>query len=300
MKDMDNIAKPFHCNDPLTFNYLKYLTNTGDVGSQEAGIFSYANWISTHVEFLGKILKIPDFSDYLVDRLMVYLGDFMRGDVVKEYLEEQYEILNTEVTQSFLMFNTGGTGTFRNIVKSYCDFFYARPKEVYQHVADFYHLGYVIPMTTKGFGLPVSINDIPLTEGDFSGACFSDYSIRLNSGDEHTGWIMHIKYNDNTNYSYSFDSPDISIIPKQLQTYYVGDISCIEFETCPIEQISTSLYTKKTHNSCDEIDAVYSINGHMTSHYNFMPRIIHYTNGKSIKVSNREEYSKKVLKTIQH
>ena len=284
MKDMDNIAKPFRCNDPVTFNYLKYLTNTGSAGSQESNIHLISSWISTHVEFLGGIVTMPGFSDYLVDKLMVYMGDFMRGDVVHEYLEEQFDLLNTEVSQLFLMLKTGGIGTFREIINSYSDFFYARPNEVYQHIADFFHLGNVIPMKTIGYGAAVSINDIPLTEGDFNGACFSNRAVRLNSGDEHMGWIMHIKSEDKTIKSCVFESSIISVIPMEYQTSVIENITCLEFETCPMEQISVSLSKAIPSQLDKKIDAIYTVDGKVFKNQKNKPSIIRYKDGTTKKL----------------
>lgn len=279
MKDMDMINAVFRCTSPLTFNYLKYLTNTSELGSQEYDLHQSNTWIWPSIKLIGKIVTMPGFQEALVDRLMVFMGDFMRGDVLQKYLDAQYESLNTEVTQSLIMLKTCWERTFYNSVQNYKNFFYARPAEVYQHVTDYYHLGHVIPMKTTGLGLSVSINDIPLTEGDFNGACFSDRAIRLDSGDENTGWLMHVKRTDNLVISYGFETPNLNLIPKDYQPSANESIASIEFEVCPINEVSTII--KEISSQCNigshEIDAIYSIDGKTAiNRKSGAPYIIHY------------------------
>lgn len=279
MKDMDMINVAFRCTNPLTFNYLKYLTHTGEPGSQEDDLYQSAEWIWSRVKLIGKFLDMPDFRDALVDRLLVFMGDFMRADVLQSYLETQFELLNSEVTPSLVMLN-GGQNTFRNTIQKDVAFFRDRPGEVCQHIADYYHLGTVIPMTTVGYGLSVSINDIPLTEGDFNGACFSDRAIRLNSGKKNMGWIMYVRRSDNVVDSYGFENSMVSVAPK-----YVGDdISSITFETCAINDIPTSIRTIPSRQHSREIDAVYTLDGKKSSCREKALRIIHYSDGQSKKV----------------
>ena len=86
MKDMDMINVAFRCTDPLTFNYLKFLTNTGEAGSQEYSMHQTSSWIWPRMQLMGKLLYIPEFRDLLIDRLQVFMGDFMRWDVLDKYL----------------------------------------------------------------------------------------------------------------------------------------------------------------------------------------------------------------------
>ena len=285
MKDMDVIGSTFRCTDPVKFNYLNYLTNTGEPGSQEKALHQTWTWIWKPIQLVGKIVAMPVFRELLVDRLMVFLGDFMRHDAIQIYLDEQYERLDTEITKSLMMLKTGGTKTFYNTIQKYIGFFRERQAEVYQHIADFYHLGYVIPMTTVGSGHPVIINGIPLTEGDFNGSCFSDYTIRLNSGDENTGWIMHISNNNNSVASYGFESPDINIIPKYYQDFGDESIVSIEFETCAIKEIAICIKNIIKQQGRHEISAIYTYDGKKASNNMVStPHIIHYKDGHSKKV----------------
>lgn len=241
MKDMDMIGVAFRCTDPVKFNYMKYLTNTGEPGSQEYNLHQTWPFIWKKMKLMGKILSMPGFREPLVDRLMVFMGDFMRHDIIQSYLNGQYEQLNTEATESLLMLQVGYSKTFHNRIVKCIDFFQNRIPEVCQHVADFYHLGYVIPMTIAAYGQHISINGIPLTEGDFNGACFSNYTIRLNSNDERIGWIMHIRSKDGAVTKYGFKSPDINITPSDYQKAEDENIASIEFEACELEQIEVSV-----------------------------------------------------------
>ena len=96
-------------------------------------------------------------------------------------------------------------------------------------------------MTIAAYGQHISINGIPLTEGDFNGACFSNYTIRLNSNDERIGWIMHIRSKDGAVTKVGFKSPDINITPSDYQKAEDENIASIEFEACELEQIEVSV-----------------------------------------------------------
>lgn len=286
MKDMDMINVAFRCSDPLTFNYLQFLTHSGKPDSQEDKIHQNNAWIWPRMNLLGKLIAMPEFRDLLIDRLIVFMGDFMRGDILQNYLEMQFEALNSEVTPSLQMLKQGGKNTFYNAIQKDIEFFYERPAIVYQHIADFYNLGTVIPMITKNNGLPVSINDIYLTEGDFNGACFSDRSIRINSGNEKIGWIMHVKNVKNVINRFCFESSAINICPKE---YISSDdeIQSIEFEACAISELPTSLVTSPHQYTDCKIDAIYTFDGKKSSHHTKYPYIIHYTDGHSEKAWKR-------------
>lgn len=287
MKDMDQINSTHRCKDPLTFNYLKYLTNTGEPGSQEENINQIASFIWPRVQLLGKLVVMPGFRDALVDRLMVFMGDFMRGDILQNYMEAQFAILDPEVTPSLQMLKAGDKNTFYKAIEKNVVFFYEHPAVVYQYITDFYHFGDVIPMTTINNGLPVSVNDIPLTEGNFNGACFSDRAIRLNSGDENTGWIMHIRGAGNVVNRYGFESPAISIYPRDYIFTAEDKILSIEFETCPTNDLPASVTTTFHKQISSEIDAIYTYDGKKTSNPTKMPYIIRYTDGHTKKAEHR-------------
>ena len=283
MKDMDMINVAFRCTDPLTFNYFKYLTNTGEPDSQEAVINQSASFIWPRVQFMGKLIIMPGFRDALVDRLMVFMGDFMRGDILQNYLEEQYEAFDSEITPSLQMLKAGGITTFQNAIQKDIAFFCERPNIVYQQICDFYHFGTVIPMTTKNNGMPVSINNISLTEGDFNGACFSDRAIQLNSGDEDTGWLVHVRSANSAVTSYGFRSSTIDICPKD---YMSSDdkILNIEFEACAINEIPVSYIATTYKQNNNKIASTYTLEGKKTTHYTKYPYIIHYSDGHNKKV----------------
>ena len=182
------------------------------------------------------------------------------------------------------MLKTGGKNTFLNSIQKDIDFFRNRPAEICRHLTDFYNLGYTIPMTTVGYGQPVAINDIPLTEGDFNGTCFSNRAIRLDSGDEHIGWYMHVKNENDIANSYCFESAIISVIPRDYLLTPNCRICSIEFETFEIEGKTSSNQSITCKQSNKEIDAIYSIDGRKSYGRDNNLRIIRYKDGHTKKV----------------
>ena len=61
--------------------------------------------------------------------------------------------------------------------------------------------------------LQVSVNDIPLTEGDFEGACFSCRRTILECGDEDYGWQMIATLEDGREVVQTFSTPRIEFTP---------------------------------------------------------------------------------------
>ncbi len=283
MKDMDMINVAFRCTSPLTFNYLKFLTNSGSPDSQEYNLHKSSEWIWPRMQLMGKLVTMPEFSNLLIDRLQVFMGDFMRWDVINTYLMNQYEILNTEVTQSLISLKKGTKNTFQNGINNDVDFFRARPSEVYKHLSDFYHLGYIIPMKTQNKNFPVTINDISLTEGDFDGACFSERAVRLDSGKESQGWLMHIK-SENAETCYSFDSQIINIVPNDFVSSASDKILNIEFETCEIDQMPTSVQSTRQIKNNIVFDSWITADGKKAVRRKNSLHIIHYKNGRRKKI----------------
>lgn len=195
LKDLDYYA--INDNTPYEFNMFKYM-----FGTPSANDFEYKYLTATVKEarkIYTKMISFSQFKNKFIDAFATYLGDFLKpsvsGALAKSMRAEIQEELDwtmdlygcgDELEESMYFFNEVIEHTKR------------RPAIIYQQMANYFKLGKVIPMSLNPKGLPITINDIELTEGIFDGAYFSDRALRLNSNDENYGWKL-VVYNKDEN-----------------------------------------------------------------------------------------------------
>lgn len=218
-KDVDcvgNSMNPNVVDDPLHFNSLWFLTGLGSKDSQEYKLHTYSAAITRSVEFFKVILQMPEFRDQMVDRMAVYLGDFLKPSVTCPLLRQMREEILDEVGCTWELYypnKSWGKGYLVFYTDKTIDFLQKRPRIMYEQLADFYHLGNVIPMSIETSNNEVSMNHVRLTEGDFSGCCFSRRTFSLSSGSPSIGWEMRTyKAGDaGSENTYVFNQPSISL-----------------------------------------------------------------------------------------
>ena len=204
------------------FNMFKYMlgsTSNGTLSKNDRfewraryGDYDAAeksNKVTDAIRIYTKMISFNTFREAFIDAFAVYLGDIFKPSVTIPFYEKMRAEIESEVEPTFLVYNPTSTGntyimgtgsddlgyyTWINYLKESLE---KRPAIVYQQMADFFNthpsysnLGTVIPMTLQPNGATVTINDVELTKGDFDGAWFSQWSLRLNSGADGMGWKM--------------------------------------------------------------------------------------------------------------
>lgn len=191
LKDLDFFAiSQKRC--PVEFNMFRYMLKTSNF---DKSVMEDSLAMRTDTKYATKIyhkmMSFPEFRERFIDAFTVYLGDFLKPTItesiirpmVDEIREEVYETVDYynrpdrksefEVWSGFLIQNTAQRQTYS-----------------YQHMAEWFSLGTVIPMTVKRDGREITINGIGLTEGDFDGAFFSNRKLTLSSQQSNIGWKM--------------------------------------------------------------------------------------------------------------
>ena len=180
------------------------------------------------------MMTFREFREPFIDKFAIWLGDFLKPSVsislIDTMVEEIYDELEptysaNEDFSSLTRFNTALT-----TLKGFCQ---QRPANVYQHMADYFSLGKVIPMTLKTNGAAVRINGNRLTEGDFDGAFFSNRELNLNSGSKNTGWLME---------TFQYDKDSI-LIPNKNYTFNTSIISLLLQEYTSCDSVSFATFT---------------------------------------------------------
>lgn len=213
LKDMDRFGVNLILYPP-TFDMFNYMFNPDPL--QYSGLY--------HFDLYKKMVSFPEFRENLIDKLSVYLGDFLRADVVTELIDRMDAEVYDEVKATFSNYNvkfnnfTSGTNYLKATVAD-------RPSVLYGQMASYFGLGKVLGMKIVANGQDVRVNDVPLTEGDFDGAYFADRKLRLSSGADDCGWTMSVAHKDGTVEEKVFEDSNVTVL---LSEYMKGVNDAIE------------------------------------------------------------------------
>ena len=232
LKDLDMCGTRLS-RSVVNFNMFKYLFGQVTENDYEYYWANRAN-IEEYAAIYRKMMTFREFREPFIDKFAIWLGDFLKPSVsislIDTMVEEIYDELEptysaNEDFSSLTRFNTALT-----TLKGFCQ---QRPANVYQHMADYFSLGKVIPMTLKTNGAAVKINGNRLTEGDFDGAFFSNRELNLNSGSKNTGWLME---------TFQYDKDSI-LIPNKNYTFNTSIISLLLQEYTSCDSVSFATFT---------------------------------------------------------
>lgn len=288
-KDVDCVGvsmNPELVTDPLHFNSLKFLTSTGGKDSQEYKLSVFSTAITKSLELFKKLILMPEFGERLADRMAVYLGDFLKPTISCQLLQQMREEILDEVGDTWETYYPGkswGKGYLLFYTDKTLDFLQKRPRIMYEQLAEFYHLGTLIPMSIEKQDNDVRMNNTQLTEGDFSGYYFSHHLLSLDSGSPFVGWEMrtYCRGNISADKKYVFSKPSISLSLKDYEDCdsvsfvpYVSDI-----------ELSTNSYQNKTSESISS--EYFSVNGARSDKHSNGIKIIRMSDGMVNKTIKR-------------
>lgn len=192
LKDLDELASTANST-----NWYNFITLTGKEGTWGGSFPSRRIYVV--------LFAMQEFQNAFLDRMQVYLGDFCKPSVTVPMVEKMRQEIDNEITATFEILDEVVTyEDFANRIEQklipYCK---DRPMIHYQHLALYFNLGDVIPMTVNcnytvdgssdSTYTNVYINDIKLTEGNFDGALFSNRVVRLRTDDPSIGWRIYLK-----------------------------------------------------------------------------------------------------------
>lgn len=246
--------------DILNFNFFKFLTISGEPSSQEYIRATYTqNWIRSMALF-QKVLPMPEFEQLFVDRFATYLGDFLKPCISQPLLCNMRDEIIPELEATWEKhLNRKNANTFITSINKTLSFIEQRPRILYNHIAEYYNLGTVIPMTIQTNDCDIYVNGIKLTEGDFDGCYFSDRELRL-MNNNNCGWRMQLFEQGKAieNQEFLFESTDISLY---LRNYTTCDSVAIEAYSLGKSDFDTKLQelcinTCECQNLSEEISLV--------------------------------------------
>ena len=160
------------------------------------------NWANkkSHTQLFRTLMDIPAYREMFTERAAVYLGDFLRPEMVCQRLNAMYEHISPEYiyhhNAAYYYYDWKPWAPARlPLVQSWYE---RRVPFFYQHLAEFYNLGTPVRVQVKESDeiSQLSINGINLISSDFDGYFFSGHQFVLNgvsdSGDDVEAWTYEI------------------------------------------------------------------------------------------------------------
>lgn len=269
-----------------SWNMFKYMLGTQDPNDME---YEQANKENIRIccALYEKMMSFPEFRDKFITSYATYLGDFLRPDICLPMIQEMSNEIIDEVPFTFAAY--GGMSkmvTYNygiNRLKTYVS---TRPRFVYQHMADYFSLGKVIPVSiTAQFGNDsetkdsvISVCGTMLRTGRFDGAWFTSYPLTISSNCNNAAWVMTVIHENGDISSETFNSgqiqPDFSSLTPGDSVAFVATNANI------VDQITS------IHNS-QHIVAIYDITGKKSPTMQKGLNIILYSDGTCRKLFNK-------------
>lgn len=163
-------------NHPYNYKFLNYL-NTSDF----EGETKWQNdWEYTRL--WRRLIEVPEFRDMFIDRAAVYMGDFLRGRIIGDEIDEMASIIKDEFKNHHRPLFNSRNPNYDNEIEYAKTWAVNRNPFFYQHLADFFGLG--VPVTLmidngRQDDVRLSINGVPVTNRGFNGKFFAGREMRL-------------------------------------------------------------------------------------------------------------------------
>lgn len=213
VKDLDFVG-----DHDASWNMFKYMLGTDNPEDQEYGS-SHLSKVVTARFLYEKMMGFPEFRNRFLATYATYLGDFLHPDVCKPIVKEMADEIVDEIAPTFAAYDNMSTlGKFQSRINRLLAYVNDRPSIVYQQMADYFSLGDIIPVSilnNEEENRSISIGDTPLRTGQFRGAWFTEFPLKLRTEDNDATWIMTVSHEDGSSDTYTYDTaeiqPDLSI-----------------------------------------------------------------------------------------
>lgn len=217
-------------NSPASYKTLEWLYNPNyDSGRAWANQYE-------HTRLFRRLMDDADFRREFIDRLAVYMGDFLNERGTRAVWDPMYDIIKTEYTFHRNLINQWWPNYSQelNTARSWIS---QRTNNFYQQLASYYKLGTPTPLIiNKSISEPVetTVNGVPITNGYFDGKFFANRQLTVEAtaaeGREVKGWkVTRVNGNSVTNSEvntpqYTFSMPTCTSLTL---TAIVGEASGI-------------------------------------------------------------------------
>lgn len=236
LKDMDFFAYI----RPENYDMFKYMFLSGNPEDQEYQDATQPHHYDVYHQLYVKMMTFTDFRERFTDKMATYLGDFLKSrstvalaDILKAEVKDEVENTYPIYGESPVNFEY----YYNDLVLPFLN---QRPLFMYHHMAEYFGLGAVYPMTIAPEEYEVTVNDIPLTEGDFDGAYFENRNLRLKADADGMVWQATLTHADQSTQILTFDSNDIAT---RLGDYATDTLDTMQVRWELIDTIETDVVT---------------------------------------------------------
>lgn len=162
------------------------------------------NWANTAdaTRLFRRLMDIDEFKDLFIDRLCVYMGDFLRVKDVQDIIDEKKAVLAFEYPFHRQQINPWWPD-WNKEVNDMKSWYGKRLPFFYSHLGEYYGLGNAVALTVKGDGskgaLSLTICDVDLFHDNFDGKWHSGRTVRISGsyGDSPVGgWRVTVSGGD--------------------------------------------------------------------------------------------------------
>ena len=206
-------------------------------------------------------MSFPEFRNRFIVSYATYLGDFLRPDVCVPLIDEMEEEIIDELPYTFAAYENMSTLKKHQYgLDRLYNYVSTRPTFVYQHMADYFSLGDVIPVSIQKelpegeetIDINIAVCDVPLRTGRFDGAWFTSFPLSLYTKAEDAAWLMNVFHADGSSSSEAFYTsqiqPDLT--------------SCIPGDSISFVATTASIADNiQTHHSNCTVAAIYDATG---------------------------------------
>lgn len=166
------------------------------------------NWITTqgydnnhnewankweHTRLFRRLLDTQEFKDMFIDRCAVYMGDFLRPELIINRISSRYDDIKTEYKFHRDLINPWWP-TYSQEVENGKNWTKSRWTYFYNHLSSFFSLKNPVPLTIeKGSDTnrTLIVNGIPLNGKEFDGKFFPDRKLTVQSVSDSDGFFVN-------------------------------------------------------------------------------------------------------------
>lgn len=188
-------------NHQPTHNILKQYYNANNTE------YSSINFSITEAStrLFRNIMEDPDFRREMIDRLCIYMGDFLNEKGVRAIWDPMYELLRYEWDHHHdAVYGSPWWPNYNDELNNARSWLSKRTSEMYKHIGLQYDLGSPIPLTVSietEEDASLSFNGVTLSQPTFNGKFFSGRTINLEGNSEEqsiAGWRIVETLNGST------------------------------------------------------------------------------------------------------
>ena len=139
------------------------------------------------------LMKIERYHELFLDRLTVYMGDFLTESNMHKWISWAHDQVEPEYEYYAKVQRVNSKSSWENEIRKMKTWGTERWTNMYKQLAAYYSLQKAVPVqvnkSTSDLGFQIiSINDVPLTGGKFDGKLFPERAYTFDGGSKYEGY----------------------------------------------------------------------------------------------------------------